>query len=283
MDQSKQPSWADSELGAALQMICAAGENQSIEFKAQMPRQVTDLGKEISGFATSNAGLILLGVADDGAVAGIPGLEDQTARQALVARLEGICANVVKPSITPKVRFAVAGKCVVAAIDVPKGNAPVYYTSNIPYLRQLTSARPMMPDEVVAAVLDWDRSGSAAAEGPEAQYRGAVASALVDVIVTASEIEVRDHGDPFFETRISLDGIAKLLRKILAQAPADLEFTVEPLREIVAQLDIAAHEHLMLDSGWDEITQSAALAVSLAREFATEHFPLSNGPERYPV
>lgn len=154
---ARQPGWADAALADEIALLQLAGETQTVEFKAKFPKQLTDLGKEIAAFATSNAGTILLGIADDGSMAGLEGCEQRSARQELVARIEGVCASGVKPAITPAIRFAVVEGQVVAAVAVPKGKAPVCYSANIPYLRQLTAARPMMPDEVVEAVLAWDQ------------------------------------------------------------------------------------------------------------------------------
>lgn len=119
-------AWADAQLMRELDLMLAAGETQSVEFKERFPKQLSDLGKEIAAFATSNAGTILLGVADDGTVAGLEGCDDRGARQELRARIEGLCANAVKPSVTPILRFGEMDGLVVAAIDVPKGRAPLY-------------------------------------------------------------------------------------------------------------------------------------------------------------
>jgi len=65
------PEWADPVLTSDLPRLLRAGENQSVEFKQSIPKQSSDLANEIAAFASSNDGLILLGVSDDGKVVGV--------------------------------------------------------------------------------------------------------------------------------------------------------------------------------------------------------------------
>lgn len=268
---SATPGWADPALADEINMVRAVGESQTVEFKAQFPKQLTDLGKEIAAFATCNSGMILLGIADDGAIVGIENGEDRRVRQDLVARIEGLCANGVKPAVTPSVRFALVNGKAVAAIAVPKGTAPIYYSANIPYVRQLTAARPMMPDEVVEAVLAWDRMRRDADKpSPENEYMSSLTGLLVDIIVRASEIEVRDYGNGLDETRYYLDVHARQLRELVAQTPEECSATIAPLRSLADQLDIVAHQELTLGSGFPEMNAAAVTAVEQARSIAAD-------------
>ena len=65
------PGWAEAAMSAELPLIAASGERQEVEFKAELPKQVSDLAKEIAGFATSNPGRILIGIGDDGTIVGL--------------------------------------------------------------------------------------------------------------------------------------------------------------------------------------------------------------------
>ena len=100
MNDRKLPDWADSDLSGEIAMIAAIGETQEVEFKATIPQQVSNLAKEIAGFATSNAGRIIIGIEDDGTIRGLDH-SDRAARATLTERIEGLCANAVQPSITP--------------------------------------------------------------------------------------------------------------------------------------------------------------------------------------
>jgi hypothetical protein len=93
---------------------------------------------------------------------------------------------------------------------------------------------------------------------------------LVDVIVRAGEIEVRDYGAGLDETRYYLDALAHQLRDLVAQAPEDCAGTVTPLRTLAEQLEIAAREELTLNSGFDEMNEAARTAVEQARAIAGE-------------
>lgn len=157
-EPSVLPAWADEELSRLLPEIAAAGEQQDVEFKERFPDNVRDLAKEIAAFATSNDGTIILGVSDGGDIQGLPDCDTQEGRAALVQRIEGLCANVVEPTVTPELRFAVEGDQTVLAIDVKEGDAPLYYVGDIPYLRQLTAARPANPQEVIDHVTASDRT-----------------------------------------------------------------------------------------------------------------------------
>lgn len=150
-----RPAWADAELSAKLEALAAGGENQEVELKRELD-QLRDIAREIAAFATTNAGIILIGVDDDGVIVGVEKGLDATERDTLASRIEGICASAVRPHVRPGLRFGLVGDKVVAAIDVAKGSAPIYYANSIPCLRQLTSARAMSPDEVIDQVLAWD-------------------------------------------------------------------------------------------------------------------------------
>jgi hypothetical protein len=135
------------------------GECQTIEFKSwkdkiqgKLPTPLKKLLTEsIAAFATSNPGIIYLGIEDDGTVTGVDTniSEDQFGRM-----IADFAKNRVKPSLDRvEVRFlthTVEGeKKAVIAIAVPKGSAPVYYTeANTPYLRDGKRNRPAEPHEV---------------------------------------------------------------------------------------------------------------------------------------
>src|ERR1700730_4264883 len=97
-DPTAIPAWADIELSRRLSELASAGENQNIEMKEQFPVVARDLAKEIAAFATSNEGTILLGVTDDGEIKGLMDCATQNGRAQLIQRIEGICANIVKPT-----------------------------------------------------------------------------------------------------------------------------------------------------------------------------------------
>ena len=124
------------------------------------PANARELAKEIAAFATSNAGTILIGVSDSGELVGLPSCATADGRDQIIRRLEGITRGTVRPAVTPTARFALENGVIVLVLSVPKGLQPVYYSSNTPYVRHLTEARPAEPHEVIERVTEYlQRSG----------------------------------------------------------------------------------------------------------------------------
>lgn len=186
-NQEAFPAWADAALSDELPRIIGVGEAQAVEFKSQYPAQASDLGKEIAAFAASNNGRIIVGVGDGGDILGLEECRTQRGRAKIVSRVEGLCANGIRPSVTPDIRFALVEVKPLLVIDVAKGSAPIYYSKSIPYLRQITAARPMTPDEVIDHIVAWKKEDEAAANTPKSRYLGQLAGLLASAEITARE------------------------------------------------------------------------------------------------
>ena len=65
-DTGGYPEWVDQRLSAELSVLRARGENQDLEYMEKFPEQARELGKEVAAFATSNPGIVLLGVNNAG-------------------------------------------------------------------------------------------------------------------------------------------------------------------------------------------------------------------------
>lgn len=52
--------------------ILRQGEGPRVEFKSDFPRQADDIAKEMAALANSGGGILLMGVADDGKIPGVP-------------------------------------------------------------------------------------------------------------------------------------------------------------------------------------------------------------------
>ena len=79
------PAWPYEDISNILPKIRAAGEKHTQEFMAEFPTPGHDLGKDVAAFATEGGGLILIGVRDDGNVAGL----DESERDKLRLRAQG--------------------------------------------------------------------------------------------------------------------------------------------------------------------------------------------------
>src|SRR5438067_1234069 len=82
----------------AIITILRKGEGPHVEFKSDFPRQADDIAKEMAAFANSGGGVLLMGVADDGALPGI--LEPDK----LVLRLAGLGQSL---SLSPEMEIDV--------------------------------------------------------------------------------------------------------------------------------------------------------------------------------
>lgn len=123
------------------------GESQTVEFKRELPENATQLAKEIAAFASGEGGVILVGVEDDGRVCGIRTNSPQE-RERFRQRVYGIAANVLKPPTSIDVDFLRMRGKTLAVIQVPPGQAPLYYVEDRPYLRHGSIVRSPTPDEM---------------------------------------------------------------------------------------------------------------------------------------
>lgn len=83
--------------------ILKAGEGPHTEFKEDFTKQAHDVAKELAALANSGGGILLLGIADDGAIKGIPDADRA------VERLAGI-ARSCKPPLLPEIGKLQLGK-----------------------------------------------------------------------------------------------------------------------------------------------------------------------------
>ncbi len=82
-------NWADTELSNDLPVLRSRGENQDLEYMASFPTNTRELAKEIAAFATSNDGIILIGVSDEGELLGLDDAKTSQGRDQLLRRVEG--------------------------------------------------------------------------------------------------------------------------------------------------------------------------------------------------
>jgi predicted HTH transcriptional regulator len=147
------PAWANEEITKLLPEIRAKGEGPSYEFKEDFPEQSHGLAKEVAAVATSGGGLILIGVRDDGTVAGL----DENERDKLYHRAKGI-ASQVQPRVDCDVSLCYDEKFILVVCIRDKQSEPVFYYDYRPYLRDGRSSRPATPDEVKGFV--WKHGSS---------------------------------------------------------------------------------------------------------------------------
>ena len=143
---------SNEELIDCLQKDIERWEGQDIEFMEDYPSSASELSKEIAAFATSNAATIYLGVDKNKNIVGVSAIKnfgESQGKDSILDRLAGLTQKTIRPAINVTTDFIkVKEKIVVVKINVPKGVEPVYYSDDIPRIRNLTSSDRATPDQV---------------------------------------------------------------------------------------------------------------------------------------
>jgi Putative DNA-binding domain len=165
------PAWADAELSRDLPSLCAKGEGQAIEFKLDLPAQPHDIAKSIAAFASSNEGLLVYGVSDDGRIVGLSEAGDTKWRDRTQQRLLS-AAKEIKPPVHPIIRWACVDGRIACVVKVEKGLEPIYYSNQRPIVRRGPSSRPAEPGEVEQIFRERYAGNSIAASMPSTKLIG---------------------------------------------------------------------------------------------------------------
>ncbi len=121
-----------------LQTLIQAGENQAVEFKAEVSPEI---GKSICAFANTNAGTIMVGISDDGRFKDLAKDADERVAQ---------IAHGCKPSVYPRIeKINCEGKSVLV-VEVPHSKGVLHSYKSIAYRRVGTTDMPLSPEEVIA-------------------------------------------------------------------------------------------------------------------------------------
>ncbi len=106
----------------------AAGETRTLEFKEVLPLESIKWVKTVVAFANGAGGRLLIGIANDGSVVGIPDDED-------IFALRDQISNTIANTCSPQVMFdiyqeSLDGK-VIIAVEVFPGNDTPYYVNSL--------------------------------------------------------------------------------------------------------------------------------------------------------
>ena len=239
--------WIDEALSRELPLLRERGEGQDLEFMRSYPENAHELSREIAAFASSNGGTILLGVEDDdGSLACLKGVDTASGRDALCRRIEGVCNGVVRPSITPTVKFAKDEDAIVVAVMVPRGSQPMYYSKHRPYIRHLTQSRPAEPHEVIEQIANWLATNphGIAADSSGSRFVSDLATILVDVLIDADEFEERKFNPWLDQARTQLGAAGQQLRQLAADDQAVQRNLDVRLRALADEVESAASHRL---------------------------------------
>lgn len=121
-----------------LQSLLQAGENQAVEFKAEVSPEI---GKSICAFANTNAGTIMVGISDDGRFKDLAKDADERVAQ---------IAHGCKPSVYPSIEKVMCEGKLVLVVAVPHSKGVLHSYKSIAYRRVGTTDMPLSPEEVIA-------------------------------------------------------------------------------------------------------------------------------------
>jgi len=122
------------------------GESSRVEFKSEREKNV-DFAKEITAFANSAGGYILVGVEDDGTISGVNNLAK------LEERIYNICSDSTRPVVTPEAwKYEIKGKdilCFYISAGFSKPYAVLHRSRERYYTRRGTRTQEASRDELL--------------------------------------------------------------------------------------------------------------------------------------
>ena len=123
-----------------LQSLIKQGESQEVEFK-QSASSSKDLAREITAFANTHGGTLIIGVDDNGIVVGV---EDFKATEQIITNaLNHNCQPAIRAAIS---RIDISGKTLVV-VEIPEGTSKPCEANHIVYMRTGSSTRPASREE----------------------------------------------------------------------------------------------------------------------------------------
>jgi Putative DNA-binding domain len=128
-----------------LRSVIDLGECATVEFK-KVARDAQGICKEIAAMATSQGGVLLVGVEDDGTVNGLSNAVE------VRDRVERWIHESVAPAPVIDIRIVNLDQHDIVAIEIADGLAPFYSSHNISYIRIGTSSQPLKPEQIIDLV-----------------------------------------------------------------------------------------------------------------------------------
>lgn len=260
--------WANARMSIDLPGLTRGGENETIEFKRELPRQVRDLAKEIAAFASTRGGQLLLGVDDNGSIVGIANAHDPAIRDDIGRRIVGVC-QIIDPPVRPHISWASANGVGILVITVEKGAEPLYYVESRAYIRHYTVSRPATPTEVRAATV------ASVPEGTETGTKSHLElSALADALANIrrwsdTDSEMRSL-KPWVEEWSADAGFYASKLRDLSISDWAVESNIDERLEVMADMldEVAQFQHYIGGGGsFDEVCEAAgSAATELMRE-----------------
>ncbi|PZR25331.1 MAG: ArsR family transcriptional regulator [Citrobacter freundii] len=126
-----------------IKTMIAQGEGSNLEFKQSLPAKASDLSHELCAFANSAGGTVLIGVTDQGNVAGIQLTNSDR------SWLQQILDNLEPPLKIEQEEVIIEGK-VVLCLKVPAGSNKPYLTNGSIYVRSGPNSQKITSREKIS-------------------------------------------------------------------------------------------------------------------------------------
>jgi len=254
---AKIKSMSNNQLREQLKKDIERWECQEVEFIEDYPSNARELAKEIAAFASSNLGTIYLGVDNDGNIKGVEAfrrMDEQRAKDDIQNRISNLTRDAVRPYITVKIDFIEVNNKVVVKITVPKGDEPIYYAYEAPYIRNLTSSQPATPEKVKELHMQYFLSREITERRPKEVDK--TQKFLLDLLMQLSDFQILwfDH-----ETRVvnpDLDQMlydmrttGEIVSRLASDPIAEEEGLSRELQKIGDSLERLSRHQFYIDGG----------------------------------
>jgi predicted HTH transcriptional regulator len=138
---SGDESYEIETLGMTVVEAIDAGETPSIEYKRELPDDVSDIAKEVVALTNNGGGAMFVGVADDGTVVGLE--RPRTTGE----RIAGVVQDIQSPLDLDILEHSIRSESIISLIVPGYRHLPRAYDYRF-YQRRGTTKQPLTPAEV---------------------------------------------------------------------------------------------------------------------------------------
>jgi hypothetical protein len=248
-------------------------EEQEIEFMEDYPSNTSELSKEIAAFATKNAGTIYLGVDKYKNIRGVSAIREfgeVRGKDSILDRLAGLTQRAIKPPIIVTTDFIkVEEKIVVVKINVPKGVEPVYFSSDIPYIRNLTSSDRATPDQVKELHRQYFLGHGIFQEINETHnFLTNTLEQLSDFQILWFDYENRDVNPDLDQMKYDIGSTGRALLKLSMDSKAEDLVLSDDLQQLGNLLEEMEYQKFYIDGGksWESFVDNGDKALNLTNK-----------------
>lgn len=245
-------------------------ECQEIEFKKTATSD-HEIAETIAGFATTNVARIYLGVDDNREITGIGHITNGLDKDSFLRRIANISRTIVKPPIRVKVTFVDVDSKIVARIDVPKGEEPIYYVDYKAYTRDLSITRKLEPIEIKNIYLQFLTTTFNVSIDEQTQFAVDVIAQLSDTQLIASDYMDHLINPDVNQLKYDIGATAQRITRLSATENANRLGISTQLQDLSDKLeDAQAHEFYLGMESVREFGKKLESAVTIANRLFSQ-------------